>query len=238
MSDAPFDAIILAGGLGTRLRSIISDIPKPMAPVNERPFLSYLLDYLVSFSVDTVILSTGFRGEVVKEHFGDSYKTAKLIYAHEKEPLGTGGGIRFALKNSDAKDVLVLNGDTFLRVNLMNFYRFHTSNKADITLALREVGDVSRYGSVKFEHDGRINRFCEKNQEAGGGFINAGVYLINRNYLNSLHLPERFSFEKDVLESQCGQSAFYGFQTLAYFIDIGIPEDYQRAAHDFKNMLL
>ena len=228
------EAIILAGGLGTRLKNSIGDIPKPMAPVNGRPFLEYILDYLEANDITHVVLSVGHKHESIKDHFRNRYKSIKIDYAIEDKPLGTGGGIRNALDLISGMHTLVLNGDTMFRVNLFRLNEFHFSRSLRFTLVLRQVPDVSRYGSVETDDQNKIIRFNEKGAIKGKGKINGGVYLINKSFFSENNFPETFSLEKDGFEKLYKTQPFYGLVCKKYFIDIGIPEDFKRAQNDFK----
>lgn len=221
------EAIVLAGGLGTRLQSVIKDIPKPMADIKGEPFLKYLLDYLSQNGIEKVILSVGFRHEVIEAYFGNRYKNIELYYAVEDEPLGTGGGIMNALNYSLENLVYLINGDTFFKVDLMELFKFHNQTKAEFTLALKPMINFDRYGTVEMNND-RIIRFNEK-QYKDEGLINGGIYIVNKYLLKTLSLPGKFSFEKDFLEKYLTHFFINGCIIDNYFIDIGIPEDYQRA---------
>ena len=228
------EAIILAGGKGTRLQEVVQDVPKVMAPVNGRPFLEYVLDYLENYVIEHVVLSVGFKREIIMDHFGDHYKSIKIDYAIEEEPLGTGGGILNAFSYIQDNKSFVFNGDTMFRINLVKQFDFHTSRMSEFTVVLREVNNVSRYGSVEIDEDKKIIRFNEKGQRTGPGLINGGVYLINKKFFNSHSFPKKFSLEKDCLEKMVDEHTFYGVICKQYFLDIGIPEDYQKAQDDFK----
>jgi D-glycero-alpha-D-manno-heptose 1-phosphate guanylyltransferase len=228
------EAIILAGGLGTRLRGVIGESPKSMAPVNGRPFLEFLLDYLIAEGVTRVILSTGFKAEVITAHFGNRYRSLQVDYSHEVTPLGTGGGILKAMHLVTEPDVFTLNGDSLFRLGLAGLKEMHTTNRADITLALRSLPETGRYGSVRTDTAGRITGFEEKKENAGPGYINGGVYRIRRDFLLNAGFPEKFSLEKDCFEMKASSARFFGFPADGYFLDIGIPEDYERAQHEFK----
>lgn len=229
------DIIILAGGFGTRLQSVIKDVPKPMAPIANRPFLEWLLEYLVPFKPAQFILSTGYMHEVIEDHFGKSYQGIPIIYSVETEPLGTGGAIKKAMSLVKTEHALVLNGDTFLRIDHSAFYTFHTRLGALFSMALKLMESPTRYGTVSCE-DSTILHFNEKDENCKNGLINTGVYLLNARV--ALHFPdaEKFSFEKDFLEHKTGSIKMLGFKTDTYFIDIGIPEDFQKANHDFPKL--
>ena len=223
------EAIILAGGFGTRLQSVIKDLPKPMAPVNGRPFLTYILDYLIDYDYTKVVLSVGYLHEKIEEFFGTQYKSLEIDYAVETEPLGTGGGILNAFSKCTGDRVLVMNGDTFFKVNLRTFERFSAEKQSMLSIVLREVEDVSRYGSVTIGEDNMIILFSEKESTEGSGLINGGTYLISRKLFDKYPQPSKFSFEKDLMAKLYRQEQFFGMPSDGYFIDIGIPEDYRRA---------
>lgn len=222
------EAIILAGGFGTRLRSVVSDVPKPMAPVGGRPFLELPLDQLEKYGFSHVVLSTGYMHEVVEAHFGNCYHSIEISYAVEQEPLGTGGGMRNALKQCDEDDIVVLNGDTLFCIDYEALTTFYKSHPTRLAVVLRQVADTSRYGSVETDCCDRISRFTEKNAAGGFGAINGGIYMIRRSLLEEYPLGQNFSFEKDVLQSRYTKEPFFGYVSSAYFIDIGIPDDYRR----------
>ncbi len=230
------EAIVLAGGLGTRLRSVVSEVPKCMAPVAGKPFLWYLLAYLARYQeVSRVVLSVGYLREVIF----DWVKVAagqfpfEIDYAIEDVPLGTGGGIRLALSKCIGDDVLVLNGDTMFDVDLRRMSESHVRQpNAAVTLSLCRLQQFDRYGRVSMDDGQVITGFHEK-QYCEDGLINGGVYLIRRSRLDLSALPERFSFEKEVFEPHVKQRDLYGFVSDGFFIDIGIPEDYLRAQFEF-----
>ncbi|MCX6232789.1 MAG: nucleotidyltransferase family protein [Bacteroidetes bacterium] len=218
------EVIILAGGLGTRLQGVVKDIPKPMADINGKPFLKYLLDYLSKYKIERVILSVGFKYEVIEQYFGRKYKNIDLLYAIEEEPLGTGGGIMNACKLLNSNLFYLINGDTFFDVNLDELTTFHKLQHADFTLAVKPMQHFDRYGTVELANK-RIIQFNEK-KYMNEGFINGGVYILDNIILQSLNFPQKFSFEKDFLESYLAKYYFAAYVTDKYFIDIGIPEDY------------
>jgi D-glycero-alpha-D-manno-heptose 1-phosphate guanylyltransferase len=231
------EAVILAGGLGTRLRGVVSDVPKSMAPVNGRPFLEYQLGYLAKWGVRRVIMASGYKGDVILGHFKDHFRGTTIIHSIEKEPLGTGGAIKLALRLAVGPDVFVLNGDTFFDINLEGMAELHRTSGAHMTVALRMVEDVARFGSVVLDADDRIRGFREKNDKSGGGFINGGVYLFGKAFFDSLNLPDKCSFEKDLLEKYYDRYRFAGMKSSSYFIDIGIPQDYERAQEEFRHIV-
>ena len=226
------EVIVLAGGFGTRLQGVVKDVPKPMAPVNGRPFLTYILDYLIEYHYTKVILSVGYLHEKIEEYFGNQYKSLEIDYAVETEPLGTGGGIAYAMSKCQTNNVLVINGDTMFKVNLTEFEQFFAEKRCQLSIVLREVEDVSRYGSVTIGNNNMIILFSEKGISAGHGFINGGVYMINRALFDKYPQPKKFSFEKDLMEKYYTREMFFAMPSDGYFIDIGIPEDYARAQNE------
>lgn len=227
-------ALILAGGLGTRLKHLIPELPKPMAPVAHKPFLYHILKHLQCQGIKEVYLSVGYKSEKIQNYFHEHFHNIQLHYIHEDEPLGTGGAIAHALKQIPSNNVLVMNGDTFLNINLSEFIKAH--NNENITLALKKVFQSNRYGFVELNNH-YITQFSEKSEKNRDGYINAGVYLINTSFFLS-HMPSTkvFSFEKDFLEIIFLQHKIKTHITNNYFIDIGIPEDYQRAQTDFSKL--
>lgn len=229
------EAVILAGGFGTRLQSVVQDLPKPMAPVNDRPFLSYLLQYLGGYGIERVILSTGYLHEKIVGYFGREYHGIEIVYSHESIPMGTGGGIRLALEKCTTEEILVLNGDSFFEINLKSFYRQFHLGECDIALSMRQVENASRYGTLLTDNHHRINQFREKDGLDIPGYINAGVYLMHKTiFLQETPQGVPFSLEKDFFEKRVTDLKFYGFIFEGYFIDIGIPEDYLKVQKDFS----
>ena len=227
ISSDNMEVIILAGGLGTRLRSVVSEVPKCMAPVGGRPFLWYLLEQLRFFDVKRVVLSVGYLRESVQDwvaqHAGEY--PFEFRFAVEEQPLGTGGGIRLAASMCEGSEVLVLNGDTFFDADLAGLQAARRSSGLPVAVALKPMTDFDRYGTVELRDDGVIAAFREK-APCTEGLINGGVYSIDTASGVLEGLPERFSFEKDVLEPQCEAGRLFGLVQKGYFIDIGVPEDY------------
>ncbi|HYV95265.1 MAG TPA: HAD-IIIA family hydrolase [Chitinophagales bacterium] len=229
-------AIILAGGFGTRLQSVVKDIPKPMAPIAGKPFLEYLLHYLSKHGIEKVILSVGYKWETIKNYFGDSYREMKLEYSIEDEPLGTGGAILKAVRSSDEKQFFIFNGDSFFNIDLKEFDLRHKTKDVRLSLALKRMRNFDRYGVVQTDSSNRIIAFEEK-KFYDEGDINGGIYILHRDLFSGMNLPEKFSFEKDVMEKYCKEFFFSGFTFDDYFIDIGIPEDYRRAQIELPDLL-
>lgn len=227
------ECIVLAGGLGTRLRGVIGAQPKCMAAINGQPFLHYLFRYLSQQQCTRVVLSLGYAHEVILEWLKGQTLPFEVSYVIEEEPLGTGGGIQLALQRAQEDTVIVLNGDTMFMVDLAALLAFHKSKQAATTLALKQLQDFSRYGIVNVDQASCISAFEEK-QYRESGLINGGIYAIDRAAFLAHGLPQKFSFEKDYLEKQVGSGKLYGYESEGYFIDIGIPEDYSQAQEDFK----
>ncbi|NOQ75979.1 MAG: HAD-IIIA family hydrolase [Crocinitomix sp.] len=227
------EAIVLAGGLGTRLRDVIGEFPKPLAPINNLPFLQYLLDYLKQNGVQKVVLAVGYKWELIQEQFGDNYKGLSLIYSVESNPLGTGGAIKLALEKIATKNCFVLNGDTLFNIPLNELAQQHLNGSATCTLALKQVDNSSRYGSITMNDAGAIEAFNEKEQGAKA-IINGGVYCIATNALANFKTEHTFSFETDYLAVKAGLGKLYGKVFQAYFKDIGIPTDYHQFEKDLK----
>jgi D-glycero-alpha-D-manno-heptose 1-phosphate guanylyltransferase len=220
-------AILLAGGLGTRLRSVAPDRPKPMAPIDGRPFLAFLLDSLIDAGFASAVLAVGYRHEVIEQYFGDCYRNLPLYYSVEQEPLGTGGALRLALARTTAPEIFVINGDTYLELDYSAMRAAHQKARAELTVAVRQVPDAGRYGALDLAA-GRIRGFFEKGR-AGPGAINAGVYLLSRGLFDRYEPPPAFSFETDFLAPRVLALKPLAFPADKRFIDIGIPEDYARA---------
>ncbi len=224
------EVAILAGGLGTRLRSVVSEVPKCMAPVAGRPFLWYLLEQLRGYDVERVILSVGYLREVVQEwvaeHAGEY--PFEFRFAVEEEPLGTGGGIRLAASMAEGSELVVLNGDTFFDVDLNQLVAARRESGLPVALALKPMRNFERYGTVELGSDGVVGAFREK-RPCAKGLINGGVYAIDLRSGLFDGLPDKFSFERQVLEPQCARRRLCGLVQNGYFIDIGVPEDYARA---------
>lgn len=221
------EAIILAGGLGTRLRSRISDLPKSMAPVGGRPFLRILLDQLLDQGCQRIILSVGYRRQAILDAFGETYRGLQLHYVVEEAPLGTGGAIRFALQHTQNPFALVLNGDTYLDSDFSAMLLGHAAANRPITMAVTRVDEMARYGGVVIR-DGRVAGFIEKGR-TGPGWINGGAYVMNRSFPWSEGLPSSFSFESDVLARSLNDLQPAAFPCRGQFLDIGTPDDLDRA---------
>ena len=227
------EAVVLAGGYGTRLQKLVSNVPKSMAIINNRPFLEYLFDYLINQGVTKVVLAVGYMHERISDHFHDRYKSLSIFYSVENEPLGTGGGIRLALWKIEGARALVMNGDSLFKLDYQALMDFHVKKKADATLALRRLDDTGRYGRVSMNRTRRIKGFEEKGLSTGPGFINGGVYIIEKMFLMEPGFRGRFSLERDCFEQFYPGLKLFGFPAAGYFLDIGIPDDYLKAQHEF-----
>lgn len=227
------EAIVLAGGFGTRLQTVVSEVPKPMAPVAGKPFLQYILDYLIEQEIQHAILAVGYLREVIINHFGNQYRSLRITYSVEEEALGTGGGILQACKYADGDEVFVINGDTFFQVDLSALAATHTEKNALLTVALKRMEKFDRYGTVDVNADGKIIGFLEK-QYLDEGLINGGIYCLHTSVFPK-NIAAKFSFEKEILEKEIVNGRIYGLRSEGYFIDIGIPEDYARAQIDFNS---
>lgn len=221
-------AIILAGGFGTRLSTVVKDVPKPMAPVNGKPFLHYLFKELHHQGIRNAVLSVGHLKEVIQDYFQDSYLNICIQYAVEQEPLGTGGGIKHAFNLVD-EDAYVLNGDTFFDIELSRL----KNNSADISIALKPMFQFDRYGTVELNDANRVIAFNEK-KPCEHGLINGGIYYFRKSLFDRIETERKFSFEKDILEKHLNDLTIRGNVFDNYFIDIGIPEDYAKAQKDFS----
>jgi D-glycero-alpha-D-manno-heptose 1-phosphate guanylyltransferase len=221
------ECIILAGGLGTRLRGVIGDQPKCMAPVRNKPFLEYLLDYLELEGCTRLILSLGYKHEIITEWLTTQSRPFEITCVIEEEPLGTGGGIHLALQKAVSQDVFILNGDTMFRVSLKELLAHHHQHQAETTLALKTMQQFERYGVVRVNAQSVVTAFEEK-KYYDAGTINGGIYCINRERFLARKFASQFSFEKDYLEQYVHEGVFYGFTQDTYFIDIGVPADYER----------
>jgi D-glycero-alpha-D-manno-heptose 1-phosphate guanylyltransferase len=222
-------AIILAGGLGTRLSSVINNIPKCMAPINRIPFLSYLLNKLDKSGFKTIIMAVGYLSEYIINYYGNTYKGLKIIYSIEKEPLGTGGAIINAIQYIKDGFFFVINGDTYFDINFREMYDI----SKNFIIASKYLSNVSRYGKLNVDNN-TLNSFTEKGLNSNG-LINGGIYFINKSFLMNFNFPLKFSWENDFLHKYVSKKMFNVSLFDNNFIDIGIPEDYQLAQSFFIN---
>lgn len=228
------DCIILAGGLGTRLRSVVADKPKCMADINGKPFIHYLCKQIEQFNFNKVIFSVGYQKEIVIDYFNQHAHTYSFTYefAIEDEPLGTGGAIMHAIKQSDTDDFFVMNGDTLFLADCNAILSTQQQKMADCTIALKPIKQADRYGIVTINENDAITAFKEKKTGASG-LINGGIYFVFRKSFETIPFPDKFSFEKDYLETMLNERDMFGYVSSEYFIDIGIPEDYEKSKSDF-----
>jgi NDP-sugar pyrophosphorylase family protein len=229
-------ALVLAGGRGTRLEPVVTDVPKPMATVAGRPFLEWQLEFLESHGVGDVVLSVGYRSDVIRDHFGDgSGFGVDVAYAEETEPLGTGGAVRNARDHLDEEgDFLVLNGDTYLDVDLGEFVAFHRATPGTATLALSRLEEEQKGGFVHLNGDARIERFVEERRD--GGLVNGGIRAFDAAVLS--RLPDETKFDlSTVCERLAADGELYGYRTEGYFKDIGTPERYREINEELEEVV-
>lgn len=222
------EAIILAGGFGTRLQSVVSDVPKPMAPVAGKPFLEYILEELNKQGFTKAILAVGYKKECIMDYFHSQYKNIKLIYSVENEPLGTGGCIQKAMEYVEEDFVFVLNGDTMFKIDFNKMAQLK-----ELSIACKKMVQFDRYGEITIEK-GVITSFAEK-RYVEEGYINGGIYYLPKTIFQAFTFPKRFSIEKDLFEQHVRDLMIKVYLSDDYFIDIGIPTDYAQAQEDFKN---
>jgi D-glycero-alpha-D-manno-heptose 1-phosphate guanylyltransferase len=227
-------AIILAGGLGTRLKSVVKDKPKVLSLVAGKPFLQYVIDYLKKQGVTSFVFSLGYLSEQIIEFLQSTYTDLNCQFYVELSPLGPGGAIQKAIEMTTESQVLITNADTFFDIDIPSMYAQHSTSKSSCTIALKEMHGFDRYGSVEIDENNRIISFKEKSFQKSG-LINGGyVFLDKKVFLDTaLALPEVFSFEKDFLEVNLTKMLVKGCVFEGYFIDIGIPADYAKAQIDF-----
>jgi NDP-sugar pyrophosphorylase family protein len=220
-------AIILAGGEGKRLRSVVKDIPKPMAPVKGIPFLEYLILQLKKQNINDVIFSTGYKGDIIKSYFqdGDNWDI-NIEYSEEDKPLGTGGALRKAGELIDDEQFIVMNGDSFFDIEFKQLISFHEEKQAVATISLAYAETIERYGHVEIGNGGEITKFIEKGNSVSAGHVNGGIYILNSELINKIPLGQ-VSLETEVLPNLINRGLF-GMKFKSFFIDIGKPEEYQR----------
>ena len=230
------EAIILAGGMGTRLKEVVPDLPKCMAPVAGKPFLHYVISYFSKQGIEKFIFSLGYKHEIIQEYVASEFDNIQYLFSVEEKPLGTGGAVNLACMQASEKTVLVLNGDTFFKIDIDKLASFHHMCGADCTLSLKPMKQFQRYGVVSLKKDYSIESFSEKKYYEEG-LINGGIYALNTKKFQSENLPEIFSFERDYLEAFYKERRMYGVIQDEYFIDIGIPNDYRRAQEEIDLMM-
>lgn len=227
------EAIVLAGGLGTRLREVVSDVPKPMAPIGNRPFLAYLLENLAKNGVTRVILSVGYMSEKIFEYFGDSYYGMSIAYSVEKELLGTGGAIKLALDLIKGDYAFIFNGDTYLNINLQLIDKLYNQHKELIIIGV-DVYNVGRYGKLTLDENNIYLTGFEENKENKSGLINAGCYVLDKKIFHGMATADKFSFERDFILKNLDKKKFKCIKVDGFFLDIGIPGDLEKLKEYFK----
>jgi D-glycero-alpha-D-manno-heptose 1-phosphate guanylyltransferase len=225
---------ILAGGMGTRLQPVLKGVPKAMALIDGKPFLHYLLDWLARQGARHIVLCTGFLGDQISHYFGERFGAVSLTYSHEIRPLGTAGAIRNCIAKVQCDELMVLNGDTFCNANLNDFLSWHRRTTAKASILLVRMNDVGRYGSVEIDPDGNVIQFHEKMQWSGGGYVSAGIYLLQRTIFDNFPENQPRSMEYEVLPGLIGKG-LSGHKTASSIIDIGTPESYLEARDFFKH---
>ncbi|MCH9633627.1 MAG: D-glycero-alpha-D-manno-heptose 1-phosphate guanylyltransferase [Chlamydiae bacterium] len=229
--------LILAGGLGTRLKSVVQNLPKPMAPVQNRPFLEYLLDFWIDQKATAFYLSTCHLAEKIESHFSKSYRGCSIEQIKEPEPLGTGGGLLYALNKIGLnEDIVVVNGDTFFEIDFERMKAFHKEKKARLTMGLREVQLNNRYSGIELDDTQKVCMLAQRKTDSKHLLINAGVYILNPRWLleQGFQVGGKYSLEDELFPLLIKKEAVYGFVSKGKFIDIGIPEDYEKAQQFFK----
>jgi D-glycero-alpha-D-manno-heptose 1-phosphate guanylyltransferase len=224
------EAIILVGGFGTRLRGVVSGVPKPMAPIGGKPFLEYLLRSLLSQGINHFILSTGYMGNIIREYFGDNFNGVEITYSEEEFPLGTGGATKQALSQVSQDHAFILNGDTYTEPNIAMMGSLWKHEANTIVMGV-QVENVYRYGSLNImEESNTIVGFDEKGANKPG-IINAGCYVIGKNSLDDFENDMKFSLEVDYFPTLISSGKLKVCISRGHFIDIGIPEDYHKAVN-------
>ncbi|MFA5181818.1 MAG: nucleotidyltransferase family protein [Syntrophales bacterium] len=226
---------ILVGGLGTRLQPVVNDRPKVMALINGRPFLTHILDQINDAGLKDVILCVGYMGTYIESEMGTSYINLSLRYSYEYEPLGTGGALRNANDLLNSGSILIMNGDSYCQYDLGEFWSFHEQNEAVASILLTFVSDTNRYGRISINEQNHVLAFEEKGSFTGPGWINAGIYLIDRAIISEIPDKRFMSLEKEIFPSLIGKE-FYGFMNDGRFLDVGTPEDFTKAGGFFKQI--
>jgi len=230
-------AFILAGGKGSRLRSVVADRPKVMAEVSGRPFITYLFDQLAAAGFRKIVISTGYMAETVAVGLGDAYRSVKLHYSREYQPLDTGGALRHSLPMLDGDYVLVMNGDSYVDIELKAYLKWFFDRKREAALLLVEVPDTRRFGSVDMDSDNRLISFSEKRERSGKGWVNGGIYIIKASLVGSIPSAVPCSLEREFFPGLLGRD-FFGFRYSGTFIDIGTPESFAAADQFMKTRLI
>ena len=220
-------AIILAGGEGKRLRPVINDIPKPMAPIKGKPFLEYIILQLKSQNLKDIIISTGYKGSIIKNYFQDGGNwDLNIEYSEEDKPLGTGGALRKAGKLIDDDQFIVMNGDSYFDIEFKQLISFHEDKQAVTTIGLAYVETLERYGHVEVGNNGEITEFIEKGDSVSAGHVNGGIYILSSEFIKKIPFGQ-VSLETEVFPNLINKGLF-GVKFKSFFIDIGKPEEYER----------
>jgi D-glycero-alpha-D-manno-heptose 1-phosphate guanylyltransferase len=232
------ECIILCGGQGTRIKQVLGETPKCLAPINGTPFLDYLVQYLIHGGCTKLILAVGVGAQYIRDWHSNKNFSIPIIFSEETQPLGTGGALLKATDHIQNESFIALNGDSYSEGDLKALLNFHESHQSECTLLLNYQREIHRYGLVESSEDGKITQFNEK-QYAKDGWINAGVYcILKKQFQDRFNVESNFSFENDYLRKYVREGLFYGLKQQSYFIDIGIPEDYEKAQNDFINFPL
>lgn len=229
------EVIILAGGFGTRLKEVINNVPKCLAPINEKPFLFYQLEFLKKQGVRRFIFSLGYKSQMVVDYIEACHSDIEVLFSIESDPLGTGGAIKKALQLAKSEYILIVNGDTFFNINLDKFFNNAIESKNPFTIALLKIKQNERYGYVDVDEKFKIIKFHEK-KKSKDVLVNSGFYIINKSKLNFSNYKESFSLEKDFFEKVTNEDCLFSILENENFIDIGIPEDYILAQTFFKSL--
>jgi D-glycero-alpha-D-manno-heptose 1-phosphate guanylyltransferase len=227
------EAIILVGGLGTRLGGLTKSTPKPMLLIRGKPFLEHQLEWLKTQGINRVVLAVGYLSSNIKQYFDKkSCKLPEIIFSCENTPLGTGGALALAIEKINTDNFILLNGDSFIKLDVFKIISTHLDKSADITIATKFLSNSDRYGLIEVDNKDRVIAFKEKISNGKSGLINVGLYVINTNFVSTLfkkYYCERCSFEIDILANEYSDAIIMSFVTDGYFIDIGVKEDYERA---------
>lgn len=234
VNTANIDVVVLCGGMGTRLKGILGDNPKPMAKIDERPFLDILVGYTATFGFKRFILCAGYKAESIQEYYKSKKSRVEILIIEEEELLGTGGAVKNAEALIQSSPFLILNGDSFFDIDLCKFIDFHLSKKALLSVALISAKDAKDYGSIEIDSLDRVVRFSEKEKAGRGSLINAGIYLFNSEVLSLMPSNKKFSLEYDFFPKIVGRE-FYGYLAKGLFVDIGTPERYIQARQLLKD---
>jgi len=233
MKTVDCDCIILCGGLGRRLRSVVGDVPKVMAQVDGRPFLDLIIDNLKSQGVERIVLCTGYKADLIEDYYREHDFGITVDFSREEEPLGTGGALKNAHEIISSNPFFVLNGDSFLSVDLQAFLDFHTKKDSAASLMVSEVSASKDFGSLKMDETDQITDFCEKIEGSAQQWVNAGIYCFDQAIFSYMPEGEKFSLENDLFPKLAGNK-FYGYRVDKKFFDIGTPERYESVKQDFK----